>query len=209
MRNYFQTNACCCVKPERVEVLTPPVEPAVTIDTIKAHIGISSAITQFDTILELYRSAATQKIEGKTGYTLITTVFKGFYNCFPACLLIKYKPNLAVSEIKYIDTDDAEQTLAASESNVFTDKFESKVVPVDCWPETQSETPDAVKITFSAGYGAATTDVPSDFQLAIAQVVAFMYGNKGDCPDECVAAACLGLTSISCREDLRALGGCN
>lgn len=209
MRNYSTPDKCCCVSPERTEISVPPVEPAVDLDLVKLHLNISSVITQFDVLLAMYISVATTKVETFTCHTLITTTFEGYYNCFPPCILLKTTPNVDVTEILYVDIDDDNQVLASSEYNVFTDKFEAKVLPESSWPSTNNNTPDAVKVTFTAGYGTDTEDVPDGFQLAICQIVAYMFANKGDCTDDCVSAACLGMKGISCKQDLRALGGCN
>lgn len=209
MENYFAPPSKCCVQPTRTEpqTVSESAEPAVALETIKAHIGIEAAIKQFDATLTLYQNAATEKVQALSGFTLIQATFDSYYNCFPPCLLIPYRPKVAVSAIEYTDCDDNPQILATTEYNTFVDKFEAKIKPESCWPDTNDNTPDAVKVTFTAGYGTTTADVPPTFQLAICQVVAFMYANKGDCSEECVSAICLGLKMISCTQDSRAIGG--
>lgn len=208
MRNYFSYDSACCVLPETVDILTAPAVLPVDLGQLKTHLRISSAITAFDSILTEYVNTAVAKIFEQTRYVLIETEFIARYNCFPTCILLKFRPNVAVSSIVYTDTDGVDQTLATTEYNVYNGKFEAKVCPEDCWPVTKDQTPDAVQVTFTAGFGTTDADVPQAFKTAIYQMVSFMLSNNGDCTDECASAACLGLTSISGASDYRAIGGC-
>ena len=84
-----------------------------------------------------------------------------------------------MDSIKYIDVNGAEQTLATTEYEVDIYSETGRVVLANgkSWPSTKT-TLNAVKIAFTAGYGATGATVPEPIRQAIKIMVAEMYERR-------------------------------
>jgi uncharacterized phiE125 gp8 family phage protein len=80
--------------------------------------------------------------------------------------------------VTYSDAANAAQTLSASVYHVIDDVMGGAIALASgqSWPPTY-ERPDAVRVTFVAGYGAAA-DVPETLKAAIKLMVGDMYRNR-------------------------------
>lgn len=97
-----------------------------------------------------------------------------------------------VSSVKYDDADGAEQTLATDQYQVVgksMPKVQGRVVlAVDGeWPET-ADKPEAVRISYTAGYGDAPASVPAHVVAAVYRVMADLYAFREN--------TVLGLTAV-------------
>lgn len=149
----------CPKEPSRQEVITPPADLAISLEYAKLQAAIALDDDSLDILLTTYIRAATEKAEAYTGLTFVTTEFRAFWNCFFPALKIQNNPNFTITEIKYIDIDGNEQTLASTEYQVYNDGVFAIITPVTSWPSTKSNTPDAVKIDYTAGYEIISGDI--------------------------------------------------
>jgi uncharacterized phiE125 gp8 family phage protein len=161
--------------PERTEILVKPVNLPVELEFVRQHVRLPSGVTDFDVSLTGYIKAYRSKVEFFTGKTLINTSKKSFWNCFPGfgyTLCIEDDPKLSVSAIEYLDPDGALQTLDSDKYEVYNDGDFNKILPAknEKFPDTQDEKPDTVMVTYTAGFGAESSDVPFDIQLVIADL---------------------------------------
>ena len=93
------------------------------------------------------------------------------------------RPQLAsVTSIIYVNDSGSSTTLSGSLYSVSTDNKPGFVEPAfgQSWPTVRPETPDAIKITYVAGFGANYSSVPDEFQNIIYELVAFRFMNRGD-----------------------------
>ena len=89
--------------------------------------------------------------------------------------------NFQAIEFHYLDEDGNEQTLASDQYRVVTAGEPGYLELADgcSWPSTQS-VGGAVRIVFSAGYGATAASVPEGLRLAIMMLATHWYGTGRD-----------------------------
>ena len=88
-------------------------------------------------------------------------------------------PVVNVSSITYLDENGVLQTLAQNLYEVDTYRgIIGEAVDQD-FPDTYLSLND-VTITYTAGFGTAATDCPSDIRIAVLKLIANMYDNRGD-----------------------------
>lgn len=136
-------------------------------------------------VIDSLIAAARKKVEIWTGRTLVTTTWdfypdEMYYQSGTLCDVIEIPTGdiIAVSSITYQDTDDATQTLSSSLYGVDNKSVINSIFRKNNqnYPSILQE-PNAVKITFTAGYGAAAA-VPEEAKTAIKMMVAGMYENR-------------------------------
>ena len=153
---------------------TPPSVEPVSLDDIKAHLRIDTG--DEDAYLLRRVKSARRYVEIVTRRQLITATWELHLDKFPrsgTAIRLPYPPLRSVTSIKYCDTDGAEQTWTAAEYRVDTDSEPGRVTEAYdyTWPTTRDMT-GAVVVTYSAGYGATSADVPEELRDAIEILVA-------------------------------------
>jgi uncharacterized phiE125 gp8 family phage protein len=84
---------------------------------------------------------------------------------------------ISVTSVEYADPESGVMTTWSSVNyDVDTQDINGWIKPVDDWP-THMETMNAVKVTFVAGYGAASA-VPAALKSAILLLVGHWYTNR-------------------------------
>lgn len=96
---------------------------------------------------------------GKTGYEII----------------VPLSPLISVDSIKYIDPAGVQQTMSSGDYKVDTLSEPARIIPAfgKTWPTTRQEI-NAVEVTFTAGFGAASA-VPAGIRAAIIMYVKAHY----------------------------------
>lgn len=167
-------------------------------DGLKAWLRVEHAASD-DEITALGK-AARLLVEKLTGRALVTQTWVLTLDNFPwpggwqyvnspaifpdpHTIRVPKAPLQSVSSVEYYDLSDTLTTLAASTYVVdaTTDPGRIFLAMNKVWPVTRLR-PGAVRITFVAGYGAASA-VPEDLKLAIKMCVAYWYENRGEAPD--------------------------
>jgi hypothetical protein len=95
----------------------------------------------------------------------------------PHAILLPVHPARAVESITYIDPSGEEQTLAEADYIVVTSTSPGFIVPAagKSWPSVGRH-PEAVRVTFSAGFDA----VPANITVAIKLLLGSMYEHRED-----------------------------
>lgn len=160
-------------------ITAPTVEP-LDADTLKAWCRIDGAAD--DAILTgLCIPAARQACEAATGRALLTQTWEVVLDAWPddAAIELLRAPVLTVASIKYIDTTGVERSLAGSAYALDKDSEPGWVLPAygTVWPEAL-DTANAIRVRYTAGYGAAATDVPQALRMWIALHAAAAYQNR-------------------------------
>ena len=139
-----------------------------------------------DILLMSLTKAASQKAELITNRTLINTTFtaeisnldcsdqeKGYY------LELRRAPFASLTSLEVL-VSDSFVAIASSEYNLKPSAHYARIVF-----ESVTDSPDYVpypyKVVFVAGYGANTENVPEAIQIAIYQMIAYWYQQRGDC----------------------------
>lgn len=148
------------------KVITPPSVEPLTLAEVKARLSINDTLDDAD--ITAHITAAREAAESYTGLALIDTEIELALDAFPSEIALPIMPVSSITSVTYQDADNVTQALAASDY-VFDDYSPiHRIVPasgVD-WPDTY-DTINAVRVKFTAGYGAAGSDVPEAIRNAL------------------------------------------
>jgi uncharacterized phiE125 gp8 family phage protein len=153
--------------------------------TLKSYLKIDT--NDDDAILTFLIRAATEFIESYTKRVLITTEFLTYRDCFYAdgcCgILLKRSPFDTLTLFTYLNTNNVE-TVVPIDTYFTTDDIDySKILelPDKTFPTDVLKRVQVIRIQFTAGYGVDESYVPVDLQVAMMQIIADLYSNRGDC----------------------------
>ncbi|MDW3204574.1 MAG: hypothetical protein R8L07_03445 [Alphaproteobacteria bacterium] len=179
--------------------LTRTVEPAAAIlpdariwDHLRVETSGSPAEPEDKALIDVYREAATSVLDGADGIlgrALITQTWQMKLPSFPCKLdpihrdrriVLPLPPLQSVTSITYFDSAGDEQTLATSVYSVLTRGMEKgAIVPAygQSWPATRARA-DAVTVTFVAGYGNSSDDIPAAIRAAALLLIGDLYEGR-------------------------------
>lgn len=160
---------------------TPTQEP-LTASEAKLHCRMNATSTSEDEFIRRAITAARLHAEKVDGRTYIATTHTLRLDEFPGGdgeIMLPRPPLRAVTLITYIDDTGATATLSAT--GYATDVYSTpgRVMPSygNSWPSTRCE-PNAVTITYSAGYGTSASDVPADRRNLMLYLIGDWYNNR-------------------------------
>lgn len=154
----------------------PQAEP-VSLVAMKTHLRVDHS--DEDDLIDLLISAARQHVERETGRSLISQVWRVDLASFPPWpILLAHGPVIEVSGITYFDAAGASADLPDDDwlFDQTGDVPKVTLIPGAVSPST-SKRPDAVSVTYEAGYGTAA-DVPADFKVAILLLAGHWHANR-------------------------------
>ena len=155
----------------------PAVEPLSLTDA-KLHCRIDGSVE--NTMVTAWIQAAREYVENFTRRQLITATWAYTLDAFPATILVPRPPLQSVTSLAYVDSNGDTQTLTENTDFVKnTGRVIGQVYPAygESWPATRWY-PQAVTLTYVAGYGDAASDVPQAIVAAIKLLVAHWYENR-------------------------------
>jgi uncharacterized phiE125 gp8 family phage protein len=157
-------------------IITPPGAEPVTVAEALLQTRASSAEEAF---LLLCIKGARAACEGIIGRALITRTVQQTFDTFDAAgLALQMRPVVALVSVAYDDADGAPQTLAGCQLDTVGDR--ALVLPPlgTEWPATQDGKAGAVRVQFTAGYGADASAVPADIRTWLLLTVGFLYTQR-------------------------------
>jgi len=166
-----------------------PAADVVSLTEAKAHLKVEH--TTDDTLIAGLIAAATQHLDGWSGALgrcLVTQTWRQSFDAFQACGTIRLAlPDVQSVVVAYTDTAGDPQTLDAANYHLINDVYGAAVVLASgaTWPAS-AERPDAVSVTFVAGYGLAAA-VPAPIKAAILLHVGNLYENRSAVDDDSLA----------------------
>ena len=154
----------------------PAIEP-VSLAEAKTHLGVVAA--DHDAMIGAYVKGARQHFEAINNRAYITSIWQWKRERFPVDPSILYVPRpplQSVTSIQYVDTAGDTQTWSSGSYDVDTDGQPGRIVPVygETWPTVRGDL-NGITVTFVAGYGTASIDVPPAIRALIKSFVAAMY----------------------------------
>lgn len=161
----------------RLELLTPPATTPVSLPEVKARLRIDDA-TDDDGVTRLI-AAATSHAQSMTGRAFVTQSWALILDAFPCgSISLPLPPLQSVQEISYIDSTGATVVLPSTDYLVDKNGMIGKIHRAyqKQWPAARAQ-PMAVRIEFTAGYGAADA-VPADLASALMLLVAHWDQNR-------------------------------
>lgn len=179
----------------RIITVTPAAVEPFTLSEIKSYLRVDS--TDDDALITSLIAAGREWCETFTRRALISRVVDLVMDSFPGVtaatpnreLFLPLGRATAVASITYTDADGVSQTLTGPTSSPagteyqedLSDPYGGLLVPAydDDWPDTRGVL-NAVKVRFTAGYGAASTDIPAQLLDAMRFRIASMYEARGE-----------------------------
>lgn len=177
-----------------LKLITAPTAPALSEDEARAHARILDLPQQAQADLLLKIQAATTDGENFTRRQFITAVWElrlsswceeGIY--LGGVLRLPKPPVTAVASVKYLDEDGDEQTIDSDDYEIegleaapispWAQRAEVFPLTGTGWP-TVAQRPGAIRIRFTAGYGAASSSVPEAIRQGIALRLGELYERR-------------------------------
>lgn len=180
-----------------LRVITPAAVEPVTLADAAAHLRIdaygSPAEYPEATLIEAMISAAREYVEHVSGLTLAAQTLELSARSFAALcryegdgvIELRTAPVLGIDSVAYVDADGVTQTMADTDyllDDAATPPSLHLAYGVTGWPTTRDQ-PNAARIRFTAGYGAAggspTVDViPFTLRAAVLLMLGHLYDNR-------------------------------
>lgn len=182
--------------------------PQTFLDAIKNYLKIDTSVTADDDLIIDMTLAAISFIERYTGRTLLTTEYRTWRDWFPCDYIeLRRSPLQSLDLFNYIDINGDVKTV---DPLVYYNTFESdyskilpqpgKNFPSDLICKLQS-----IIIQFTVGYGDTVDDIPAELLVALLQMVAALYDNRGDCIGMSRASAACGCQEALVKGNLAAM----
>lgn len=141
------------------QTIAPTAEP-ISLAQAKRQLRVDG--TDDDTYINSLIATARSYVEYQCNTQLVVATFKQNWDYFPCTdeVCLNYSPLLSVSSITYVDTAGTIQTLSTDVYSVITHEKPGKIKLKygQYWPSVRSQ-PDAVTVTFRAGYATPFTAV--------------------------------------------------
>lgn len=160
-----------------VRVVTPPTSEPVTIQEAKAQLNIGASDVSSDVEIAAMIAAAREEWERDTSTALITRTLEHRLPRWLDVIQLTVRPVVAISSITYIDRNGDSQTVSAADYYLDGEQVRFLSTFTKSALKDRSE---AVKITYTAGYGADVFQLPQMDRMAIKLSVANRFENRDD-----------------------------
>lgn len=164
---------------------TAPAEEPIDLTDAKAHLRIDHA--DEDTEIGNLITLARRKVEHDAMRQLVTATWTMYRDTFHTrhfqdtrqIIELTKPPVQRVASLEYYDPDGVLQTFSSANYYVDAISTPGRIILKNgqAWPSIESGRPNAVIITFDAGYGDAA-DVPEEAKHAIRLLVGHWYENR-------------------------------
>jgi uncharacterized phiE125 gp8 family phage protein len=178
-----------------IQTVAPSEEPVSLVDA-KNHLRVDTDLTQDDVLIKLLIGAARRYAEMYCNRSFITQQWRLVLDSFPGnamygvpfgitfslpgnAILIERGPVQSLDSIIYTAMDGAEVTMPAADWIAELSGGLARVTPRfgKIWPIPLPQI-GAVKVNFTAGYGAMASDVPEGIRQWILLRVSSLYENR-------------------------------
>jgi uncharacterized phiE125 gp8 family phage protein len=153
-----------------------PVDSSLvcTVDEVKEALRLTAS--HHDDLIERLIAAATGECQNYQGHKYLTVAVVEYFDAWPAVIRPRWVPLVSVTSIAYIDTNGDAQTLAADQYDVDADGWPGRIAPAyNCsWPDLRGDI-NGVTLTYQAGYGPGSDDVPQNIRNAVILRTAELY----------------------------------
>lgn len=167
----------------KVQIITPPTEAVVSLAEAKAWLRVDHP--DEDALIQNLVEGATAWCEQTASRAFVTRTLRLWLDRFPGrdhCPIEVPWPRLqSVTQIVYFDSAGVQQTLNAPFADFQVDLIAEPGVilpaPGKSWPATRDGLLNAVRIDYTAGYGAAAA-VDRRAKQAVHLLAAHWYENR-------------------------------
>jgi uncharacterized phiE125 gp8 family phage protein len=153
-----------------------PASLPVSLDDAKQHLRVLN--NEQDTYIAELVQKAGEYVESAAKRTLVNRSLRLVVESFGSGVELLHPPVVAVTEVKYLDPAGAEITLPETEWRL-AQGFVPKLVPAvgKSFPTTAKEQ-DAVRVTYTAGFGDNAEAVPLQLRQAVLLLVHHWFVNR-------------------------------
>jgi len=128
-------------------------------------------------------ATARKQIERYLSRALITQEWEVYYDCWNTKMMIPFGQLQNVDSVQYYDSNGSFTTLPEAShywvSNTSDPGFIQKRYDA-VFPELQPGRPDAIRITFTCGYGDDPEDVPENIRHAMKLLITDYFEHRGE-----------------------------
>lgn len=166
-----------------LQLIAPAGERPVSVEQAKLWCRIDG--DDEDELLADLVLAATNFVEEWLGRSLLTQSWALTLDAFGDQILLPRGPVQEITEVGYSDAAGADQVLSDNTYTLDAASDPQWLVRNSAagWPATQAAI-NAVRIRYSAGFGNNAAAVPGAIRVAIKQLVAIWYDDRGAARDE-------------------------
>lgn len=162
----------------RQTTLASEIQEPLAIEDLRAHLNIEH--NDFDSYLRIIMTAARANAEAYIDGLIADRNFEYLLDNFSEEISLPVRPvDESSIAIEYVDPDGATQTLESFAVNSNFVKTTIKPAYGESWPNIEAGY-EKVKITFTAGYLAASGDVPADMEVAMLMIAATLFDQRED-----------------------------
>jgi len=142
-----------------------PTARPLTLDAAKAYLKVET--DDDDLLIDQLIDAAVAHFDGRDGIlgrALVEQTWELRLDRFPSCIEVPLPPLISLNEIRYLDEQGTEQTLAADRYQVEAGGWgRAMVAPSynNVWPSTRPVA-GAVRVFFTAGFWRVSDDSPNE-----------------------------------------------
>lgn len=162
-----------------LELLTPAAVSPVSVNEIKVQARVDS--DDEDDYIQALIDAALGLVDGQgmLGRAMVTQTWGQWVSQGPGWVPLRMGPVQALTAVDYYDADGVLQTATLTDYEIFRDGdlYLAKPRSGAAWPSAQTR-PDAIRISYTAGFGDAASDVPAGLRAALKLIVAHWYENR-------------------------------
>lgn len=177
--------------------VTAPSTTPVSLTEAKLHLRVDD--TAEDTLITSLIEAAVSHFdgEGDLGRAMITQGWAQWFNQSPGYVRLQMGTFISITSVEYYDRDNVLQTADIADFETWLDgDFVTMKPKLDkAWPGAYAR-PDAIKVTYQAGYGGAPADVPQSIRHAILMTVAHWYEHRMAVDDARMAEVPLAVNAL-------------
>jgi len=157
-------------------ITVEPAEEPVTLAEASLFMRYTGSLQ--NAVVTALIVAARKDVESWTNKTMVTTTYEYYTNDLCDEILIPTGTIQSITSITYQDSADATQTLTSTLYKLDNKSIQNKVFrdPIETYPQVLVQ-PNAVKITFDAGFGAASA-VPENLKTVIKMRVAELFEHR-------------------------------
>lgn len=173
---------------EAYKVVTPGIELPVTLELVRMHLR-NEDLRADDELVRAYIRTAAATVERTYGLALIEQTIDQYHSAFPANsdqpVLLRVAPLISITSVTYVDSAGDTQTWDADEYTTGRINGQPVIVPKVgyTYPSGLTTRPNAVTITYKAGFGLSADSVPNDIRSALLLMVGHLYENREDPPN--------------------------
>ncbi len=163
-----------------VTVTGPTAEP-ILLDEAKDHCNVTRTDDQSNNYLSDLISVAREHVEQVTARAMLSQTLRLDLDDFPECdeIELRMPPVASVTHVKYYDSDNVLQTFSSGDYVLDSSRTVPRIVLASTasWP-TAYDRPNAVQVTYVAGYGAHGGLVPAPLRHAMKLLIGHWHENR-------------------------------